>query len=47
MIQSNAGAAGSRGCHGVSNHQQEKEHIDVLPSACTVLSGTGLSLPRR
>lgn len=33
--------------HWVSNRQREKELINVLPSACTVLSGTGLSLPHR
>lgn len=47
MTQSDAGAAGTHSCHWVSNRQREKELINVLPSACMVLSGTGLSLPHR
>lgn len=49
MTRSDTGAAGSPGCRWEGNPQQqlEKELITVLPSACTVLSGTGLSLPCR
>ena len=45
MARSDAGA----GCRWEGNPQQqlEKELVTVLPFACTVLSGTGLSLPCR